>query len=258
MFEHVLLEPEQEQLLSMLVEAAQSIPRDERRKFVFRDAFGGGRLYHPGLPETQLKAYKGDIETLAGSGLLSLSYGQGGALHFDVAPLGLRYYEEMQRQAGEPIQRAQTRVMQYLDADPFRRKYPAAYQKWQEAETLLWSSDLQSQLTTIGHLCREALQEFATVLVEQYQPPEVDTDKAHTVNRIRAVLDLKRDQLGTTEAPFLDTLLSYWGTVSDLIQRQEHGGQKEGEPLVWADGRRVVFQTMLLMYEIDSSLSRPR
>jgi hypothetical protein len=70
------------------------------------------------------------------------------------------------------------------------------------------------------------------------------------------VLDLQAKQLGTTEKPFLDALLGYWGTVSDLIQRQEHGGQKEGQSLVWEDGRRVVFQTAVVMFEIDRSLSR--
>lgn len=48
----------------------------------------------------------------------------------------------------------------------------------------------------------------------------------------------------------LDALVVYWGTVSDLIQRQEHGAQKEGEALRWEDGRRVVFQTAVVMFEI--------
>ena len=44
--------------------------------------------------------------------------------------------------------------------------------------------------------------------------------------------------------------------MSDLAQKQEHGGQKEGEPLVWEDTRRIVFQTILVMFEIDKSLSK--
>jgi hypothetical protein len=47
----------------------------------------------------------------------------------------------------------------------------------------------------------------------------------------------------------------YWGTVNDLIQRQEHGAQREGGALAWEDGRRVVFQTAIVMFEIDRSLS---
>jgi hypothetical protein len=39
------------------------------------------------------------------------------------------------------------------------------------------------------------------------------------------------------------------------VQRQEHGAQKEGRPLVWEDGRRVVFQTAIVMFELDRALS---
>ena len=48
--------------------------------------------------------------------------------------------------------------------------------------------------------------------------------------------------------------MTYWGTVSDLVQRQEHGAQREGKQLVWEDARRVVFQTANVMFEIDRSL----
>jgi hypothetical protein len=64
-----------------------------------------------------------------------------------------------------------------------------------------------------------------------------------TVARIRSVLEHLAGLLGATEKPLLDALLTYWGTVSDLVQRQEHGAQREGESLSWADSRRVVFQT---------------
>jgi hypothetical protein len=74
------------------------------------------------------------------------------------------------------------------------------------------------------------------------------------VARIRSVLQQHAAKLGTTAAPFLDALLVYWGTVSDLVQRQEHGAQKEGRPLVWEDGRRVVFQTAIVMFEVDRTL----
>jgi len=147
-------------------------------------------------------------------------------------------------------------VRQYLDADRFQRRYPEAYGKWAEAEELLWSSESESQFTTIGHLCREAMQEFAGALVRQHQMHDADPDKAHTIARIRCLLDSKKEQLGSTEMPFLDALLSYWRTVSNLAQRQEHGGQREGKPLVWEDARRVVFQCAVVMFEIDSALSR--
>jgi hypothetical protein len=145
-------------------------------------------------------------------------------------------------------------LVRYLDSDAFQQSYPEAHRKWAEAAELLWKSDSQRQLTMIGHLCREAMQEFGTALVDRHQPSGVDADKAHDVARIRAVLDQHRPLLGTTAAPFLDALLPYWGTVTDLVQRQEHGAQKEGRPLVWEDGRRVVFQTAVVMFEVDRVL----
>ena len=114
------------------------------------------------------------------------------------------------------------------------------------------------QLTTIGHLCREAMQEFATSLCAAHNATPAEPDPAKTVARVRAVLKHEGAPLGEKLAAFFDALLAYWGTVSDLVQRQEHGGQKEGEPLMWEDGRRVVFQTLLVMYEVDGALSGGR
>jgi len=159
---------------------------------------------------------------------------------------------------GQPLERVQETVRNYILSDDIQRQYPLAYKKWSDAEAMLWSSDSEEKFTTVGHLCREAFQEFATYLVEKYQPPNVDENKSHDVARIKAVLAALDPRLGETEKPFLSALLAYWGTLSDLIQRQEHGAQKEGEPLVWVDARRVVFQTAILMFEIDSSLKNLR
>jgi hypothetical protein len=157
---------------------------------------------------------------------------------------------------GEAHQRVEVNIKSYVDADGFRAKYRAAHMKWAEAEELLWAVDNERQLTTIGHLCREAMQEFVTALVERFAPPNAERDRQKIIARLRAVLELHRHHLQATEIPFLDALLAYWGTICDLVQRQEHGGQREGQALVWEDGRRVVFQTAVVMFEIDRSLSR--
>lgn len=90
------------------------------------------------------------------------------------------------------------------------------------------------------------MQEFATALVDKFRPSDVASDKAHVVARIKAVLEEKKKRLGSTGKQFLDALVAYWGAVSDLVQRQEHGAQKEGSSLTWEDGRRVVFQTAMI------------
>lgn len=157
---------------------------------------------------------------------------------------------------GEPMQRIESLIKTFLSSDHFQKEYPHAFQKWMEAESKLWASDSPEQFTTIGHLCREALQEFATELVERNRPLNVDENKAHDVTRIKAVLNQRANQLGITERPFLEALVHYWGTVTDLVQRQVHGNQKGSRSLIWEDGRRIVFQTAVVMFEVDSAISR--
>jgi hypothetical protein len=250
----ISLEQEQEELLKALVEASRNVPRDQREEFHHLTDGDGSSIMHPGLPERQMRVHDGDIHILEAEGLVLVT--QIGRWHrsFVVTPQGSALYEEMQRRSGAPTQQVEETLMRYLDSDAFQRAHPAVYRKWAEAAELLWKSDSQQQLTTIGHLCREAMQAFATGLVDRHEPPGVDTDTAHDVARMRALLDQHRPRLGTTAAPFLDALLTYWGTVSDLVQRQEHGAQKEGHVLIWEDGRRVVFQSIVVMFEVDRAL----
>lgn len=130
-----------------------------------------------------------------------------------------------------------------------------SFAKWASAEALLWSSDTEESMTTIGHLTREAMQLFATSLAAIARPTNLPADPAKTVARVRASLDAVSAALGASEQPFLDALLVYWGTVSDLVQRQEHGAQREGRPLQWRDARRVVLQGATVMFEIDEAVS---
>ena len=250
-----VLEQEQEELLKVLVEAARNVPRDEREQFHQLNDGDGSSILHPGLPERQMRVHDGDIDILQAEGLLLVTRQGRGQRSFVVTPQGSRFYEELQHSSGTPTQQVEETLTRYLDSNAFQRSYPEVHRRWAEAAELLWKSDSQQQLTTIGHLCREAMQAFATVLVDRHRPPGVDTNKTHDVARIRTVLDQHRPQLGTTAAPFLDALLAYWGTVSDLVQRQEHGAQKEGDALIWEDGRRVVFQTAAVMFEIHRAVS---
>jgi hypothetical protein len=50
-----------------------------------------------------------------------------------------------------------------------------------------------------------------------------------------------------------DSLLSKAVARNIVVQRQEHGRQKRGTPLTREDGRPVIFQTLVLMFEIDRS-----
>jgi len=258
MSNRIHLEKEQEELLCILVEAARNTPRERRTKFITHPLSMMGQhgtIHHPYLPGGHIEAHLGDIDIMASLGLLLTEPLQRGC-KFDIMPLGFSYYEQMKQRSGQPIQLIEATVRVYLDSSHFQKLYPQVYRKWSEAVSLLWGSDSQQQLTTIGHLCREAMQSFATVCVEHFHPPNVDLDVAHSIARLKAVLDLRAKELGETEKGFLDALLEYWRRVSDLVQRQEHGAQKEGQQLIWEDGRRVVFQTAVVMFEVDRALSR--
>lgn len=253
MIRHVL-EPEQEELLARLVEADRHLDHDQRGSFLFIQTTQDDFIRHPGLPDGHVFVRTGDLHALHDEGLLRVIRQGSGTWFFDVSSQGRTIYEEMKTRAGAPVHQVEQEVAGYLDAPVFQRRYPKAHRRWAEAVVKLWGSDSRQQSTTIGHLCREAMQEFASALVERHQRPGVDQNETPEVAKISAVLRQHAARLSTTTGTFLDALLTYWDTVSDLVQRQEHGAQKDGRPLVWEDGRRVVFQTAIVMFEIDRAL----
>jgi hypothetical protein len=95
------------------------------------------------------------------------------------------------------------------------------------------------------------MQAFATALVDHHQPPDANPDPTKTLDRVSAVLSMYHAHLGERRLGLLNGLFAYWRSAVDLVQRQEHGAQKEGERLSWEDGRRVVFQTANVMVEVD-------
>ena len=256
MFETIILEPVQEELLIKLVEAARSVPLDQRHKFLVAQSSSGDFLIHPGIPDDKSKFYFGDVEALERERLLAIGYGSRGSPNFDIIPWGFKYYKYLKNRQGEPVERIEKTVRNYLNAFDFQKKYAKAFEKWSSAEELLWKTDTQQQLTTIGHLCRESVQEFVNTFIDKFQPPEVTIDESKTITRLKAVLDFESNELGSTEKDFLKALLKYWNSIINLIQRQEHGAQKEGIKLMWEDARRVVFQTMVVMFEIDKALEK--
>jgi hypothetical protein len=251
------LDQDQLDLLSDLVEASRKLPTDRRQEFVgFEVSQLAGRVIvrHPGF-DSDYTAHRQDLELLAQGDLIASSMTSRDTRWFYVTPKGFRLYAQMKREAGAPAERVESHARKHLNHERFRQRYPATYEKWALAEDLLWADDSRQQLSAIGHHCREALQGFTSVLVDRFSPVAVDPDPQKTINRLRAVLDAARASLGTTEADFLKALVEYWAALSSLVQRQEHAGQKEGQPVTWEDARRVVFQTMCVLYEVDRSLS---
>lgn len=245
--------PEQEQLLMVLVEASRSVASEARAAFLLSHSHNRplGRLVHPGLAGKPVDAYSGDVEELATKGLISLRQTDRGDPVFDVRPEGYRYYEELRRRQGAGFERVERIIRTSLDSGRFRDLYPGALECWSQAEAILWRSDVEANLTTVGHTLREGIQQFATALVGHFSPPDVDPDPQHDQARVKAVLALKGESIGKTTRQALE---GQWATLSNLVQRLVHGAQREGEPLTWDDARRAVFLAASAMVEVDGVL----
>jgi len=251
------LDSEQLSLLADLVQASRKTPAERRESFISFQVMGADPrmpVSHPGLPEGYW-AHPQDIQLLERAGCIAFdSTYRRDVWGFFVTPEGFRFYEEMKLKEGTSTEHVEVELRRYFESERFQQRYPVAYGKWVLAESLLWGDDSVAQLSAIGHHCREALQDFTSALVERYKPADVEPDPKKTINRLQAVLRATAAVLGTAEAGFLKILLEYWKVVDGLVQRQEHAGQKEGRPVTWEDARRVVFQTMNLLYEVDQSL----
>jgi hypothetical protein len=242
----VTLTSQQVELLTALVEASNSA---QREFFVLR-AMTGTRIAHPVFGENDKAIYGPDLQALEDLGFLTvIGYdSQGKSSSFDVSPAGRQAYSDIHAQTAALEDAAEDDMCRFIDASEFRHSFPAAHERWAAAAKLLWSDDTRGQLTEVGHYCREALQEFADVLVGGL-PIHDETKKTETIKRLKAWLGAQAD-LGATTGEMLEALVAYWGTVSDLAQRQEHASSRKGEPLEWEDARRLVFQTLVVMYEV--------
>lgn len=256
LFDQILLEQEQKNLLESLVEAERSVPFEKRQQFESGSPQSWLEiLQHPGLPDGKKEVHRQDIDILKRADLIAISPAKN-FYRFYVTPRGCQYYRELKQRFGQPVERVESYVENSLNAEQFRKKYPHAYEKWQRAEASLWREDWETQLTNIGHDCREAIQKFAETLINQSQLQQEYPDQNKDIGRIKAVIEQRKENLSHREKKFLDGLVDYWKALSGLVQRQEHGIQDIDRSLTWEDGRRVVFQTAIVMFEVDRSLSR--
>lgn len=249
------LEQEQVELFELIVEASRSVSREQRHPFILRKTMGPSvRVQGNGLTK---RVVDGDIETLTERGVLSvMSYhSSGSGFNFLVSPEGFAAYEKRRNAVDSQTENIEEVVSLHLKSEAFRTAHPKSFEKWSGASELLWHSDSEKELTTIGHKCREALQLFADELVAEEELVGEEPNVQKTINRIQAVVNARKHDLGDTKVDFLEALVTYWRAVNGLTQRQEHAGQREGEQLNWEDGRRLVFQTAILMFEIDRAMA---
>jgi hypothetical protein len=152
MASRLLLDEHQEKLLIDLVEAERRVPREKRQYFGIARTVGppGVQLSHDGWKEIERRVFEGDIEALASIGLIAMSVVGSGHTVIYVTQSGFAYYADLMARKGQPLERVQNVSHDYLTSAAFQRRYPAAYAKWSQAESLLWSSDSVVSFTTIG------------------------------------------------------------------------------------------------------------
>ena len=96
MFDTICLETEQEELLVRLVELSHNGPSGNKDQFFYADT-PLPMILHPNLPSGQMAADIGDLLVLKDKQLISLRSQDETSGFFDIAPLGLRYYENIRR-----------------------------------------------------------------------------------------------------------------------------------------------------------------
>jgi hypothetical protein len=256
-----MLLPEQEELLAKLVDAARTVPRPQQQ-FVMYSV--GPAMGQTGTTDVimgdaiqgELPVLQNDVQALITAGLLDVGTEVWGdpTVPFTVSARGFEYYEGLRIRSPDPGVAIEEEVRRYLD-ETFKDRFPVAHEKLRAAEEMLWQAEPSDDFTTIGHKLREALQQFATTLIERNHVSGADPDPARTKNRLRSVVESQRERLGDTKAGLLLALADDLDALNALIQRQEHGDQLVESALTWEDARAAVFNTALLMHEYDRLLN---
>ena len=130
----------------------------------------------------ELRCRAEDVLFLDRSGLVLVDArnNYGGPTSFVIPPESLGYYAELRNRLNDQTDELEHDVHRYLDSPEFRSRFPSAFERWSEAASLLWESETDSELSTIGHKCREAIQEFVTTLLMIHGVDDANPNKAMT------------------------------------------------------------------------------
>ncbi|MEX0646174.1 MAG: hypothetical protein WEA56_05625 [Balneolaceae bacterium] len=193
-FEQIKLEEEQKELFIRIVEARRKAPRDQWEFMYIIKGYPDLTIPAKSQKEIRIKdIIDGDLEELVIKGLLRLKNETTHEMHFIIPKEGFLYYEWLMQRQGEPVERIEKHTFLYIEASHFRNRYSETYKRLKEAEEMLWSSDSSKEFTTIGHKCREAMQEFADRLYSDVIGEKSDELKSRDKNRIKAVIEVKKE-----------------------------------------------------------------
>ena len=173
--------PESEDLLVQLVERSRTRPVDERTMTAITRARTPVVIF---ADDENLPVNHQSVRDLQVNGMIGLTApGTPDSFSFYVTPNGLNVYEAIRQRGASPHDRVERVARRYLEDDSFRRDYPRTFEKITVAEAALWSAD-ESQLTVVGHACREAMQAFAGEALDRLGVAPDDPDVQHTVARM--------------------------------------------------------------------------
>jgi len=254
--EYEELEAHQNIIISFIVEAYRSMPVEKRMVFIVTTCSSGTSIGIPSLPNSSLDVSIVDLKILDAAGYIKIEKYFYPSIEYSFHPTakGIKYYEYLKQNYIGSFQQIDSEIKNYLSNSNFSVRYQIAFAKWKEAENLLWKAENQINYSTIGHLCRESVQEFIDTLIIRYNLTDKYPDKAQTKNRFYGIINYNRNLLGKTLQNFLEAILDYWNNLIDIIQRQEHSGLKDGEKLGFEDARRVVFHTAILLFEVSRTI----
>jgi hypothetical protein len=243
---HTNLDQAQQEFLLELVDAQETLPRDQRQTFVVVQTNGGDVIIHPALRQGPREVMN-DLQELAGEGLIRIQYPSRDA-NVDITNQGYTLARQIRADRGDGVDQVEADVVRYVSGAHFTGRHPQAAAKLQAAQEAL--ANVRVEPSVIGHFCREAFQEFAHAIT-----PDADVgDKPKTKNRIREAIEARRGDLGERRAAWLEALIAYTLTLIDLAQRHEHITAADGEADP-EDARIVVFQTAVALYELDRLLA---
>jgi hypothetical protein len=255
LYDSSLLEEDQRRLLDLMVQADNAVAKPQRTSFVLVQTDSDAFLLREGFPRDPVAV--ADLSILVDRRLVHAHREASSNLLYDLTPEGRRYWTEMKQRIGSEIKSVEAEIRTFIDSAPFITSFPEAHDRWTQAAAELWRDDFAARSTDIGPRCREAMQFFTTALIQHAAIP-VDESLSDPP---RPLIEFERRLLRRTTSVTLTVRSSVrscttGGTVSDLVQRQEHGAEKQGPELTWEDARRVVFQTAIAMYEVSRAFGR--
>lgn len=247
------LEEEQINLLCQIVDAHRNVTPSKRTDFIVTHDMTSDSMLHPGFSKGWTDVVIVDLRILDSSGLIKIynTNNPHTEFSFTLTSLGFQYYEFIKDKSISPIERIQKEILSFIEIPSFEQRYKKAYLKWKESEKLLWSTNSDINLSTVGHLCREALQEFLEILIIKHQLEKEYPQKDKTKGRVKALINNRKTTSSDTIIKLLEKFYEFWDMLNELVQRQEHYGLKERETIVLDDAKRVVIYTVIIMNELD-------